>query len=175
MSARGPLAGLVCLVLAACSTAPSASVAPPTPAIDVTTLDPCALLDAANLSAAVDAEMPAGQQQPDQDGYQVCLYDAPDASTRVTVLVADTPAAAGSGERRVDELPIGGNAEELHGVGEAAWFNYCPVCTNPDATTLTVIEPPLDLTIALELPAPDGTRRIILESLGRSVIDRLGL
>jgi hypothetical protein len=36
-----------------------------------------------------------------------------------------------------------------------------------------VIEPPLEFTIALTLPAPDMGRRIILEELARGIIDRL--
>ncbi len=177
---------LACLALTACATtgpaspptssAPLSSAVPASaPALDVAHLDPCTLLDRGELSTAVAASLPPGELQPDTDGNAVCLYDAPQASTSVLVLVAREAAVAGRGEDMVDQLPLDGRAEELHGVGEAAWFDYCPACPEPTATTLTVIEPPLEFTIALTLPAPDLSRRIILEELGRGVIGRLRL
>ncbi len=180
------VAALACLALTACAATSPAS--PPTssepltsavpaspPAIDVAQFEACELLDLEELSAAVAATLPPGEPQPDLDGNAACRYDAPEASTSVLVLVAREAAVPGRGEDMVDQLPLDGRAEELHGVGEAAWFDYCPACPDPTATTLTVIEPPLDFTIALTLPAPDLTRRIILEDLARGAIDRLGL
>jgi hypothetical protein len=174
------LSGLICAGLAACASASPTSLptTPPTPtppAIDVASLDPCELLDLQLLSEAVDAQLPAGTRRPDAGGYGACSYDAPDASTTVTVLVARQPATGGQGEEIVGQLPLDGRAEELHGVGEVAWFDYCPPCTEDGASTLTVIEPPLEFTITLLVPAPDAARRVVLERLARAVIERLDL
>lgn len=180
MSARWPLAGLLSVILAACggaSQTPLATIAPsPTPpSINVATLDPCELLDLGLLSAEVGAQLPAGTAQAAAGGYAGCSYDAPDSSTSVLVLVSRQAANGGQGEEIVDQLPLDGRAEELHGVGEVAWFDYCPPCADDGASTLTVIEPPLEFTISLLLPAPDEVRRISLERLARQVIARLDL
>jgi hypothetical protein len=171
-----------CAVLAACggvgelpsaAGTPSGATATLAPSIDLAQLDPCTLIDRDVLSAAVATDLPAGEPQPEVDGQRACLFDAPAASTSVLVMLSRDPAESGGAEERVDQLPTDGRAEELHGVGEAAWFDYCPICPDQAATTLTVIEPPLEFTIALTLPAPDMGRRIILEELARGIIDRL--
>jgi hypothetical protein len=156
--------------------APASAATTPlaTPALDVASLDPCSLLDATELSTLLQATL-SPQPAPDLDGSHVCSYMDSAASTSVMVLVADAPVLAGRGEDMVDQLPMDGRAEELHGVGEAAWFDYCPACPDDNATTLTVIEPPLEFTLVLTLPARDMARRIPLEELARGVIDRLRL
>jgi len=173
------LTGLA-LALSACAAGvPTPTVSPPptvapTPALDVASLDPCSLFDAGELSTLLSASL-RGERADDLDGYHVCRYDDPAASTSLSVLVATEPFPAGRGEDMVDQLPQDGLAEELHGVGEAAWFDYCPACPDIGSTTLTVIEPPLELTLALTLPATDMMRRIPLEELARDVIANLGL
>jgi hypothetical protein len=180
MQARHLVANLV--FLAACSapssvtpTASAQSVAPSvTPTLDVSSLDPCSLLDAGQLSATLSAQLTASSG-PVVDGYRTCAYDDPAASTTLTVLISTTPANGDQGEEIVGQLPQDGRAEELHGVGLVAWFDYCPACPDDGSTTLTVMEPPLEFTLALTLPTPDLERRVVLEELARSVIDDLGL
>ena len=87
----------------------------------------------------------------------------------------DRPRTAGREKRSSITSHSTGVAEELHGAGEVAWFDYCPPCADDGASTLTVIEPPLEFTISLLLPAPDNVRRISLERLARQVIERLDL
>lgn len=172
------VAGAACSSVVSPSDTPSPTAAASTPAatpkLDVATLDPCSLLDAGVLSSAVSAEMPAGEPIPEQDGYAACRYENAEASTVVTVLVGRTPVEEAEGEAAVEALPPGSGAEELHGVGGVAWFGYCPPCPAGD-TTLTVIEPPLEFSIGLALPAAEDTRRIVLEGLARGAIERLGL
>lgn len=175
------LAGFA-LLLTACSGAsytglPTDSPRPtliPTPALDVSSLDPCSLLSDAEVSEALAASL-SGVATDGPSGYRACAYADAAASTTLTVLVATRPAPAGQGEDRAGQLPQDGRAEELHGVGEAAWFDYCPACPDDGSTTLTVIEPPLEFTLALLLPAPEMARRLSLEELARSAVDGMGL
>ncbi|HEX6140564.1 MAG TPA: DUF3558 family protein [Candidatus Limnocylindria bacterium] len=180
-----PILAVLTLIGTACSPVSSSSATPPptvppspapaTPTpIDVATLDPCSLLDPQELGPLFGAELLTGEPQPDADGYATCSYHAADASTSVTVLVSRTPVDAAEGEAAVEALPPGSGAEELHGVGGVAWFGYCPQCPAGD-TTLTVIEPPLEFSISLALPAGENARRIALEGLARGAIERLGL
>jgi hypothetical protein len=146
------------------------------PTLDVTALDPCAVFDLAELSAAVHTDLPEGTRVPDANGYGSCIWDAPAASTRVTVLVSRAAVEDVGDEPTAEQLPPDSGGEEMHGVGDLAWFNYCPACPQEDdATTLTVIARPLELSISLVLPTPDAGRQIILEQLVRAAIARLGL
>lgn len=180
MRARHLVAILV--LLAACSAPDSVSssasvesIAPSAaPTLDIASLDPCTLLDAGELSARLSAQLSASPG-PDVGGYRTCAFDDSAASTTLTVLIATTPANDDQGDELVGQLPQDGRAEELHGVGLVAWFDYCPACPDDGSTTLTVIEPPLEFTFALILPTPDIERRVILEELARGVIDDLGL
>ena len=177
------LAAPVLALLVACGTpgvspTPSPTLAPPVsaaPTLDVAALDPCAVFDRSELSSAVHADLPEGERLPDAAGHAVCRWDAPSASTRVTVLTSRIAVEDVGDEPTAEQLPPDSGGQEMHGVGDLAWFNYCPVCPEEDATTLTVIAIPLQFSISLVLPTTDDGRQIILEQLARAAIDRLGL
>lgn len=108
-------------------------------------------------------------------GTAACRYTLLSGLAAVSVVIKRTPVASVVGEGILESLgPLPG-LEELHGVGDVAWFGYCPVCSSSSTTTLTVIAAPLEFSIALEGAALPVAERVHAEALARRIVEDLGL
>lgn len=153
-----------------------ASAVSAAPRVDVATLDPCSLLDSATVAAELGQEVPAGAPADDDArGIATCRYPLLSNLAAMIVVVDRTPASGVGGEGILESLGPRPGLEELHGVGDVAWFGYCPTCPLEATTTLTVIAAPLKFSIAFEGAAPPATEQIHAEALARQVVGQLGL
>lgn len=145
-----------------------------TPTLDVTALDPCSLL-AADTLAAVHGWAPGTpvRTDPPGGGASACRVDLGGGRT-LTAMVLPRAIAPGEGEKFIDSLPPDPDSE-LHGFGDVAWFGHCDGCPPGTTTSLTTAAAPLEFTLALTDTTPSGTQRLVLESLARGIVERLGL
>jgi hypothetical protein len=167
--------------LVACSATPSPSPTPiasaartVAPTLDVGSVDPCTLLDPAQLASdsglsvagrtAIDTSLGTGTG---------CRYGI-DANQSITVIVDPEPIAPGDGEAYLDSLPPDPDSE-VHGFGDVAWFGHCAACPAGTTTSLTVAASPLQFTIAMTLTSPIAAQHVLADRLGRQIVDRLGL
>jgi hypothetical protein len=165
--------------LASCAT-PSASPRGPSPAgsprLDVTSLDPCSLIDAEALAAEllqpVAPGVPAGEAA---GGTAACRYALTEGAGSISIIIKREPASGAGGEAILESLGPRPGLEELHGVGDSAWFGYCPPCPSQATTTLTVIAAPLEFSLAFAGIAPSMAERLQAEALARLIVEELGL
>jgi len=160
--------------------APSASSSRPSalesPRLDVAELDPCAVLDRETVAAEMLQEVSAGTAGEDSTaGTAGCRYTLLSGLAAVSIIIERSPVAGVGGESILQSFGAQPGLEELHGVGDVAWFGYCPVCPVAATTTLTVIAAPLEFSIAFEGAAPPLAERIHAEALARRIVEELGL
>ena len=172
------LAGLASC--AATSRTPSASPAGPSaaasPRLDVTSLDPCSLLDAETLAEELLQPVAGGIPVNDPvSGTAACRYAVAGGAGSISIIIKREPASAVGGEEILASLGPRPGLEELHGVGDGAWFGYCPACPSEATTTLTVIAAPLEFSIAFEVAVPSMAELIHAEALARRIVEELGL
>ena len=167
------VAGLAgCLAPANSSLRPSALAS----AVDGATLDPCTILDVETLAAELGQRVSPGEAREDvATGTAACRYPLLSGLAALSIVVDRSSVSGVGGEELLESLgPLPG-LEELHGVGDVAWFGYCPACPTGSTTTLTVMAAPLEFSIAFEGAAPPDQERLYAESLARRIVEELGL
>jgi len=146
------------------------------PELDVGTLDPCSILDRATLATKLGVEVSPGvAHESEGTATAACRYAIPGGLAAISVVIDRMPASGSGGEAVLESLGPRPGLEELHGVGDVAWFGYCPSCPAGATTTLTVIAAPLEFSIAFERAVPEAVDEITAEALARGIVEELGL
>jgi len=158
------------------SASPRGASATESPRLDVANVDPCSVLDRETVAAELLEEVSLGTAEEDAaTGTAACRYTLLSGLAAISLVVDRAPVSGVGGEAVLDSLGPQHGLEELHGVGDVAWFGYCPVCPAAATTTLTVIAAPLEFSIAFEGAAPPLAERIHAEALARAIVEDLGL
>jgi hypothetical protein len=158
------------------SASPRGASATESPRLDVAKLDPCFVLDRETVAAELLGEVSLGTAEEDAaTGTAACRYTLLSGLAAISIVIDRAPVSGVGGEAVLESLgPLPG-LEELHGVGDVAWFGYCPACPIAATTTLTVIAAPLEFSIAFEGAAPPVAERLHAEELARGIVEDLGL
>ena len=158
------------------STSPRAASATESPRLDVANLDPCSILDRETVAAELLQETSVGTAEEDAaTGTAACRYTLLSGLAAISLVIDRAPVSGVGGEAVLESLGPRPGLEELHGVGDVAWFGYCPACPVAATTTLTVIAAPLEFSIAFEGAAPPVAERLHAEALARGIVEDLGL
>jgi len=173
---------ILALLVAGLASCASLSASPPGPSVsappllDVAGIDPCSLLDAEALAVQLLQPVEPGVRVADAaTGTAACRWTLTSGLGSVVLVVRRDPASSVSGEEILESIGPQPGLEELHGIGDAAWFGYCPPCPSPATTTLTVIAAPLEFSFAFEGASPSLAELIHAEALARRLIEELGL
>ena len=144
--------------------------------LDVAGLDPCSVLDRDTISGELLEEVSQGTAAEDAaTGTATCRYTLLSGLAAISLVIDRAPVSGVGGEAILESFGPHPGLEELHGVGDVAWFGYCPVCPDEATTTLTVIAAPLEFSIAFEGAAPPLAERVHAEALARGIVEDLGL
>ena len=177
----GAAALIVLLAAGSASCAgPSASSRPASatesPRLDVAKLDPCSVLDRETVAGELLQDVSPGTAREDSPtGTAACRYTLLSGLAAISLVIDRAPVSGVGGEAILESFGPQPGLEELHGVGDVAWFGYCPACPVAATTTLTVIAAPLEFSIAFEGAAPPLAERVHAEALARGIVEDLGL